>query len=56
MIKKTRKKYSTGTKPKRDFPALRDSQKTFNNFLKKKGIKKLDFEDVKKVYKIFTKK
>ena len=36
--------------------ALKDAQKQFKKLLDKKKGKELDFDDVKKSYKIFTKK
>ena len=51
-----RKGFKNGKSVKRDFPSLRDSKKTFKDYLEKKGVKKLDFDDTKKSYKIFTKK
>ena len=37
-------------------PALKDAQKQYKKLLDKKKGKELDFDDVKKSYKIFTKK
>ena len=40
----------------RDYPELREAKKKFKNLLDKKKGKDLDWDDVKKSYKIFTKK